>query len=52
VKFLAAEVVAFSNTNGGMILIGVNDAQQVVGLLKETDFGNRTIGNRKGKSLC
>jgi ATP-dependent DNA helicase RecG len=30
VNFLAVEIVAFSNTNGGMIIIGVNDARKLL----------------------
>lgn len=52
VNSLAAEIVAFSNTNGGMILIGVNDASEVVGLTKE-DVGrlNQLISNAASQSV-
>ena len=52
VNSLAAEIVAFSNTNGGMILIGVNDASEVVGLAKE-DVGrlNQLISNAASQSV-
>jgi len=52
VNSLAAEIVAFSNTNGGIILIGVNDSQEVVGLSKE-DVGrlNQLISNAASQSV-
>ena len=52
VNSLAAEIVAFSNTHGGMILIGVNDAQEVTGLTKE-DVGrlNQLISNAASQSV-
>jgi ATP-dependent DNA helicase RecG len=52
VNSLAAEIVAFSNTKGGMILIGVNDAGEVVGLTKE-DIGrlNQLISNAASQSV-
>jgi len=52
VNSLAAEIVAFSNTYGGMILIGVNDAQEVTGLTKE-DVGrlNQLISNAASQSV-
>lgn len=34
-KSLAGEIVAFANSNGGRILIGVDDAGSVIGLLPE-----------------
>ena len=52
VNSLAAEIVAFSNTHGGMILIGVNDTQEVTGLTKE-DVGrlNQLISNAASQSV-
>ena len=52
VNSLAAEIVAFSNTHGGMILIGVNDAQEVVGLTGE-DVGrlNQLISKAASQSV-
>lgn len=52
VNSLAAEIVAFSNTNGGMIIIGVSDAQEVIGL-KPEDVGrlNQLISNAASQSV-
>ena len=32
---LAAEMAAFSNSSGGMIIVGVNDDSTIIGLTKE-----------------
>jgi ATP-dependent DNA helicase RecG len=52
VTSLAAEIVAFSNSSGGTILIGVNDTGEVVGLRKE-DVGrlNQLISNAASQSV-
>jgi len=52
VNSLAAEIVAFSNTHGGMILIGVNDTQEVTGLTKEDVVRlNQLISNAASQSV-
>lgn len=49
---LAAEIVAFSNTDGGRLLIGVSDAGQVIGLTAE-DIGrlNQLVSNVASQSV-
>ncbi len=49
---LAAEIIAFSNTSGGQLFIGVNDSGQVTGLSAE-DVGrlNQLISNVASQSV-
>ncbi len=49
---LAAEIVAFSNTDGGQLLIGVSDSGQVTGLSAE-DIGrlNQLVSNAASQSV-
>ena len=43
---LAAEMVAFSNSRGGLIVIGVNDKRELIGLSStEIDRSNQLISN-------
>ena len=52
VDSLAAEMVAFSNSGGGQILIGITDGGQVSGLTRD-DMGrlNQLISNAASQSV-
>ena len=52
VDSLAAELVAFSNSGGGLLIVGANDAGEVLGLTA-TDIGrlNQLLSNAASQSV-
>jgi predicted HTH transcriptional regulator len=48
VNSLAAELVAFSNSGGGMLIVGANDAGEVLGLTAADIVRFRSTSRRHG----